>query len=79
MYYVEQKYHDTGEVEVRVLLESEVIGSTSDEGRYAKATPQNAYYEEGTDFDLYVDCFESRDEADDFAKKAASTALPPAE
>ncbi|MEL7608124.1 MAG: hypothetical protein AAGU74_01300 [Bacillota bacterium] len=66
MYYVEQKYFDNGKVEVRILLESEVVGAGGETARYAAAKPGDAFCEEHADYDLYVDCFSTYEEAEEF-------------
>jgi hypothetical protein len=70
MYYVEQKYFDNGKVKARILLESEVIGAGNENARYATAKPGSAFHEEHANYDLYVDCFGTFEEAEEFAAGA---------
>lgn len=67
MYYVEQKYFDNGKVKARILLESEVVGSGDANERYAAAKPGSSFHEEHANYDLYVDCFDTYEEAQEFA------------
>ena len=64
-YYVEQKYYDNGKIDARILFESEVIGVPGMEW-YAGATPNESRYKEFPEYDLYVDVFESYEEAEGF-------------
>lgn len=68
-YYVEQKYYDNGAVEAQMLLESEVIGVPSMEW-HAGATPNESRFKELSGYDLYVDVFESYEEAEEFYNDA---------
>lgn len=68
-YYVESKYYDNGKVDARMLLESEVIGVPGMEW-HAGATPNESCFKELPRYDLYVDAFESYEEAEDFLNDA---------
>lgn len=67
-YYVEQIYNYGGEASAQVYSEAEIKNNPA-LANYLTASPEDSYYEKHETYDLYVDVYETKAEAVNFAKK----------